>query len=57
MVLVVIKANDTLEWSSAPRAEIVMSIPVWLLHISESISDAVRLRSELLVMSINGFFR
>lgn len=55
MVLVVIKASDTLEWSSAPRAEIL--IPIWWLHISESVSDAVGLRSKLLVMSINGFFR
>lgn len=57
MVLVVIKASDTLEWSSAPRAEILMPVPIWWLHISESVSDAVGLRSKLLVMSINGFFR
>lgn len=50
------KASGMLEWFSFPRTEILMSVPVWLLRISTTISDVVWLWSKLSVKSIDSFF-
>lgn len=54
---VIIRAGNSLEWSSVLRAEVLMTGHVWLLLVHESINNVMQLWSKLVGMASNDFFR